>query len=491
MILRAALALVAAGSGPAFAAPGGTGEQALHRLLSSTVKIVSELRNGDAQLNGSGLLFQSKNEIYVVTSDHVVFHSDDLAEHRIYENEGNAALGSCTLVRVTYEYGLALLKCTLARPYPVYEFFQGPGDYDGAAHLGPIRMASPWYETDPNYLQNQTVYSVYVAGYPLASSSLLVDSQGETRLHYKDPDPLIMGIIVMQEVVRIHSEKGMSGGVLFQRSAQDSEPPQILAMLSHERKVNFGGGKDSLVFAIPAQYVNSFIRSALGNPARKGRIRQEVRNQLRGPYDVAIGMYDFEYLEQERDGKIVRAFRLRKIGHFPKEPVPPQTRDFESTLDAYLPKHPGCVPYLVASWGLMGGARPVYSYGLKWITNAVKTLEGQDLSEEEPLIYLRCPGTAEAIAKLEGIRARFAAFKMGAPSNELVTKADGLIAELNARNSTAEIPDYGGISVKSRDFTRLLKTYATLWAQLAGSGREAELRGILQDAAAALEPVTL
>src|SRR4051812_23795889 len=116
-------------------------------------------------------------------------------------------------------------------------------------------------------------------------------------------------------------------------------------MLSHPRKTDFGPGKESLWYAIPAQDGKSFFSSSLSNPGYRSRIRQEVRHQLRGPFDVAIGSYDFEFIEEARGQSVVRAFRLRKIGHFANEPGEVRAREFEGVLNAFLPSHPGCVPY--------------------------------------------------------------------------------------------------------------------------------------------------
>jgi hypothetical protein len=470
-----------------------TGGQALSRLLGSVVKIVSTLKNGDADLEGSGLLFTAKGQTYLVTSDHVHFQNDELAAHKIYRDGGRDPIGTCETLVSRYEYGLSLMKCDLKVQMPLLEWSQSYNDYGGSAHLGPVYVNAPWYDKDPNYLHDYRIYGLYVAGYPFASAKLLIDENGQGQLRFKDWSAILMGVNVMYEIEYIHGESGMSGGILYQRARQDDQAPTLLGLLSHKRNINSGNGKTT-VFAIPAQDVNAFIRTALSNPGWRSRIRQEVRNQLRGPYDVSIGSYDFELLDEDRGGRLVRAFRLRKIGRF-KDGAPYMARDFESVLDHFLPAHPDCVPFMIGSWGLMPGDKYTYGYGLKMIANPAKILESQDTRDEEALFSLKCPGTESALHKLSELGPRYQAFfdKVDPSANELLRQAAKLRSQISGADfgfGGQGIPLYA-VSAKVRDVRRLLGGYSQPWAELKSRGLDTELRALLDETAAALEFVSL
>jgi hypothetical protein len=328
-----------------------------------------------------------------------------------------------------------------------------------------------------------------VAGYPFSTAQIVVDqAKGTSSLVYKAFNPLIMGVDVMHEVNNVHAEPGMSGGILFANNSPDSTGPLILGMISHRRKAGDG---NITAYAIPAQIVVGFMREVIEDPSRRSRIRQEVRNQLRGPFDVSIGTYNFEYLDEGN----VQAFRLRKIGHFPDSPQPPQEKYFEPMLDYYLPQHPLCVPYLVASWGTRYLGNFNFDFRLKPVTNPIEILDNQDRDEEEPLFLMRCPQTAQSLTKLASVRDQLEQFFSVVPVdlNRITRRLKEFHDELMQNLSDSQdqqIPRYV-ISFKAHEARDFLKGYAASRAQIAQQGQGPRLEQILNDAAQALEFINL
>ena len=71
--------------------------------------------------------------------------------------------------------GLALLKCDIKQNVKILEYQNSYLGY----YLGDMKLETPGLEKDENYLNSETYYDVYVAGYPMASSQLLVDEPGK------------------------------------------------------------------------------------------------------------------------------------------------------------------------------------------------------------------------------------------------------------------------------------------------------------------------
>lgn len=470
-----------------------SGEETLRQnLLHSVVKIVSKLKDGRAQKEGSGLIFRMENQDYVVTSDHVYFHSNELADHFIFVNGSTAPLSRCQSMMVRYEYGLALLKCETGISSP-FEILRNPYNADPITRLGPIPMQAPGFERNPHYFRRDEIRGLSVAGYPLSSSELYVDRDGIGQLYYAEWGLLIMGIEIMYRIANVHAEPGMSGGLLFDRTLERGGMPRVLGLLSHMR--NFSNGSN--IYAIPAQDVIAFIYNSFMQPGFKPSIRQEVRNQLRGPYDVAIGSYDFELLEDlNAKNQRLRAYRLRKIGRFSDTPGPARIRDFESTLDIFLPKNPHCTPFMMGAWGLQPGNEYSYNYGLKLVSNGVDTLDGQVRGVEEPLFLLDCPETETSLEKLKNLRVRLAEI-LGRVKNEteLIRHFRKIGQQLSDSHldhafSPNGIPLYY-TELKARHFQKLIHDYRTPWAQLKEEGFETELRQWIKEVVDNLEKISL
>ena len=118
-----------------------------------------------------------------------------------------------------------------------------------------------------------------------------------------------MGIDIALEIERVHGEVGMSGGLVFKTDPHNDYPPTISpwSATSVPKTAAARPGPSLRVYAIPMQDVANFIYQTLAAPTLRSRIRQELRDQLRGPYDVLIGNYDFEFLEQNRRSRFPRA----------------------------------------------------------------------------------------------------------------------------------------------------------------------------------------
>lgn len=382
-------------------------------LVDSVVKVTSEMRDGSATLNGSGLMFRSEGVVYVVTSDHVLYQSNATARHSIW-NERFGKPAACTIAHSQFDLGLALLKCDAA-PGLATEFgFQHPDGLLGGVVLHSDEPNDP--NDSPNFYRNTRRYALSTAGFPSDSQELVIGERGEGNIYRLEDRRVLMGVESMYIVQGAHGEKGMSGGILYEAINR----PVMLGLLSHLRSSSSGGDR---IYAIPAKTVVQFLFQALQIAKRDltipqdNRIGQQPRQQLRNPYDTQIGRFDFTVLEENTaDGTHYLALQMRRIGgkappwDTNRAPIPPLYH-LGRRIDQLLERDPQCEFFLIGFKDFQG------PYPTQRISHPVEAYQNLKERKGVPVFTLRCPSSAESLQKLLAMRPRLRAIAAKIPSS--------------------------------------------------------------------------
>ncbi|OFZ84890.1 MAG: hypothetical protein A2603_11845 [Bdellovibrionales bacterium RIFOXYD1_FULL_55_31] len=212
-------------------------------LETATVKIDSRrCASPYAGRTGSGLAFRSGRDLYVLTSEHVVFHTNDRYCHSV----ANSRFGTLrtTFIQAEWGNGLALLKVeTLNR-----NFAEKLPTLAEFAHEG------------------ATPDSVVLAGYPVRSTTMLIDSTA--RILNPESDRVPFALLSRAIEVKGAAEYGMSGGPVT-----DATRAFIVGILSHQilelkagrpgAITEAGTAVENHAFAIPAFAAAAWVREVL------------------------------------------------------------------------------------------------------------------------------------------------------------------------------------------------------------------------------------
>ncbi|WP_413291345.1 S1 family peptidase [Bdellovibrio sp. HCB337] len=194
----------------------------------SVVKITSYYSTSSLQPRlGSGLVILWQGHKYVLTSDHVAYHSNRSFTHEITDEQGH---------KQTLEYfvsdagrGLALLRFLTDDPSFV------PFD------LGAQQ------EDVPSLNEHITMI-----GYPADSDAMLIDKKGQLS-NIKFPSELFVELPELMEVKGGYGEFGMSGGAGFSASGI------YRGLISHQ----IVSGSNNTLLLIPANVVQTWLGSVL------------------------------------------------------------------------------------------------------------------------------------------------------------------------------------------------------------------------------------
>lgn len=204
---------------------------ALADSADSVVKIRSSYKNSSTQFRvGSGLLIKWGSRRFVLTSDHVVFHSNNSFIHQMLDSAGRSV--GLTYLLSDAGKGLALMELSGTAPqdlnsYPVT-----------AEWLKPLSLGS----------------SSTMAGYPADSDDVLVSQSGQIH-NLAMASNLFIELPTLVEVTEGHAEFGMSGGAAF------SAEGFYQGLLSHQVEKN---GKNTIL-VIPAAQIYTWLQEVL-NP---------------------------------------------------------------------------------------------------------------------------------------------------------------------------------------------------------------------------------
>jgi len=213
----------------------------LGRWQEATVKVNSFPCLTEApRFQGSGLLFSHNNQVYVVTSEHILIQ--DKSTKTCHE----AAGASLELLSADFKSGLALLK--------VKDSTQLLSQSIPAAELK----------------HNTSTEDVVALGYPAGSDYLNTLENGKL-LTSESPRALIAGIARLIEASNLPVEYGMSGGVLVTQKGSDYS---FAGILSHQILRREAGkptrpdemkpgpsSQNDLTLAIPAASLVAWIQS--------------------------------------------------------------------------------------------------------------------------------------------------------------------------------------------------------------------------------------
>lgn len=200
------------------------------------VKVYSGLcESASLKLEGSGMGFSFKDQNYILTSEHVVVHSNEKYCHKVYlphSGELNA-----DLVAVDWGRGTAILKLKKT----------GGEDSTSLAKLG----ENVWDTIDDwDRQQPQSGSRVNTKGFAHSHKNLLESSVGSILTTQSNRHFLARyGTVI--EILGAHGEFGMSGGAVF-----DETQSHFLGMLSHQY-LKLVAGNRTLI----GEYENSSVEN--------------------------------------------------------------------------------------------------------------------------------------------------------------------------------------------------------------------------------------
>lgn len=166
-------------------------------------------------MKGSGILIREGSNIYVITSEHVIYHSNSGFCHRV-SSESFSRM-EARLIQVDWGMGLALLKLVddVSINLPTLS----------TLNSGEIRQGE----------------SVFIFGFPYSSEKLLQSPKG-FLLSTQSDRALIPFVKVMYEAIRVYVEFGMSGGI-----AVSEDLTSFIGIISHQRLVQVAGSGSKVV----------------------------------------------------------------------------------------------------------------------------------------------------------------------------------------------------------------------------------------------------
>lgn len=221
--------------------------------MEIAVKVKSQFCGSDRFLVGSGWIVQSGQDVYVVSSEHVILHgpgNDGLICHSVQTSQG--WLPSQLLI-TDWGNGLALLKVNTA---------------NATLKLTQLNEVNAFSEKSAE-LSKMSVY-----GSPARADSLYQDHLGRL-LSTKSNRHLIPILDKTYELIGAHGEFGMSGGPVV----ADGNPRVLVGILSHqyiEQKVgqaaqvkvfdSVANLQTNHLILIPGDFVLNWVKSALAHP---------------------------------------------------------------------------------------------------------------------------------------------------------------------------------------------------------------------------------
>lgn len=199
---------------------------------TAVVKISSSWASSPKKYFGSGLLFRKLDKVYCLTSDHILFHTNDQATHFL-QRSNREALKARYLIS-DWGKGLALLEVVgvLDSQVPTFEDL-GPGTA---------------LEGEP----------ITVMGYPYLSESNISFTGGKIQKPVSD-QAIFSELPGLIRVTDSYGEFGMSGGPAF------NVKNQFLGVLSHQDLTSPGEPQKNLLL-IPSTQAVSWIEAYFKDP---------------------------------------------------------------------------------------------------------------------------------------------------------------------------------------------------------------------------------
>lgn len=212
------------------------------------VKIRCVLNDSQYLFEGSGMLVQYQKAVYVLTSEHVVFHDNDKEHTLYYQHEGKNPQ-KMIYINSDWGMGLAILKA--------------PDE----AVSDDLPKLEDLAKTSPAQVDTQAIS----AGFPLRSQSMLVDIDGKVS-STTHTSMVLADIENMLEIKGAHGEYGMSGGAVLNG---DLAP---IGVLSHETPDE----QNKILFAVPMAQAAQWAIHFISDPNAKPRLVRTTQDLLTG-----------------------------------------------------------------------------------------------------------------------------------------------------------------------------------------------------------------
>jgi hypothetical protein len=413
---------------------------ALSPLKAATVKITSATTDQTTVYHGSGLIFQQGGIGYVVTSDHVVLHSNVRTSHTISNDSGT--IGPCDFVIADFGRGLALLKAQATVNIALWPQFSS---------LKPS--------------QASTGQNAVMMGFPALARNLIRDASGKISNLFK-PEDVLVQIPKMVEVQNGHAEFGMSGGVVA--DLQDG----LVGLLSDQEYSDASGAPVNTILAVPASEVLAWLSGYLQSHSLPSMVQSTYQQIDHTDLQFSTGSFAFTYLDAFNDGG--KEFNLYLLSS-PVSGVYTDKTDFLASYAADLQKRSIPCPLLY-----LFGFRPRGEVGggtvLAGTVDILRKLNDPTL---EPLTKLECDDSDSAAGAIQAQIATLDSLvssDMRSDVKPLLSDLDSDLGFIRASDpNTTDRTTY--VDLKPSDVNDLIVNpiYKTSWSKLKTRGQSAEL----------------
>jgi len=198
-------------------------------FADSIVKIKSYYKSSSFPPRiGSGMVIQWQDHKYILTSEHVIYHSNKSFIHELMDSSGHRHF--ITYLVSDAGRGLALLQLQTEE-----------------ANLVAFNLDSK--NDSPPFLQE----NITMIGYPVDSDAALINKKGKLN-NLKFPSELFVETLELMEVKGGYAEFGMSGGAAFSRQGE------YRGLLSHQI---INDKSENIILLISAAQVRQWLESIL------------------------------------------------------------------------------------------------------------------------------------------------------------------------------------------------------------------------------------
>jgi hypothetical protein len=420
------------------------------------VKVISKQTQASQVFNGSGFLFQHQNQGYVLTSDHVVLHTNAGVHHQVTSDEVGAL--DCQYLASDYGAGLALLQVT------------SPVDFKTWPDLDNIQIASP-----------QTNLSVILMGFPATSTTSVRDFDGHIS-NPERPSSILADVKSMIEVQDGHAEFGMSGGLAL------SENGNYLGTLSHQIYSEDANHIQNLILLIPASFSLQWVRNYFFDSSSIRLMQTPAQQSWTRQPAFSTGRLSILFVDTYSNGG--HSFNIGLTAEKTKNLYAEDVGDLLKYQN-FLQQNPKC-SMLIKSF-----RRRNQFGGTHWFSSdVIEALRGFQDSSREPITHLSCQQTEASVAELAKIADQVQALNLPSDTSEfapLKQALDEIGDLLHGANSDPHDSDFRYEDLKPKDIDVLLKdpAYQKSWQALIKMGRETEVRALLQHLRETLQWVTI
>jgi hypothetical protein len=248
----------------------------------SVVKVTSQYGpNKEISNNGSGLLFQNQGKTWVLTSEHVVWHTYQNVENRVYLFSEKPSSYKAELKTVDWAVGIALLEVL---------------NYAGAAlpTLDDFKKGLP-----------EKGDQLYVSGFRSSGVDLILDPNGNALLP-EGHEHLFPDIKTVIQIKGALADEGMSGGPVFSMDRNE-----IVGILSHRylelvhdnnspvSDYKRGSRLETLPICIPSPFLYKWLQKYFSDPrAFKPSFVRDIESQQAKEESILSGGLKFKLLSK-------------------------------------------------------------------------------------------------------------------------------------------------------------------------------------------------